>query len=620
MKVNNKAPTEIYIYGEIVDDAEAAAGYEYPSKLKAQLDAIGSDAAVDIHINSEGGSVFAGVAMANMLARHKGKTTCIVDGLAASIATQIFFSADVCKMPSNCYLMLHCPFTATTGNAAELRKRAEVLDTLQAGLETTYRRKARAGVTAEEIHEMVKAETWLTGAEAASKFDIRLLESGAVVNMASALRNLKARGVRVPASVEERSQSRMLRSDELKQKIDLKQGEIAHYRMALDYKNVSKATAELQLMQEALETAERKEREDLMSFAAAMKGVQGAPSMMQATAPLGQPIMINSGGYSEAEQAKLRNRAFNKLVLSGARGVPAQLTEDEKYAYYNVSGSPGSPGQIEAVPSRGGYLVSQDQLKTLYEYRAAFVALKDYTTVVTANSSYGRWPALPDQAIEFQPLVELTDIAEGDVTFSELEYKIEDYAFIIPASNQLLEDADVSLIDVIGRTLAKGAVRTENKKILEPLNTLIASAPTVSDYKALNTALYKTLDGIFEPSAKIFVNQDSFVWLSNLEDGTGRPLLIPDVTAPSTYLYRGKEIVVLPNSVTPNSENGSLTLAPILIGSMSDYATFFERKGLELSTSTETYWRKNAIGVRAILRFDVVVTDARAMVALNVAV
>lgn len=213
LKVMNKAEVaELYLSGDIVDDAVGGivsgisggdtTGYEFPAKLKAQLDAIEADKPIEMHINSGGGSVFAGVALANMLARHKGKTTCIIDGLAASIATQIFFSADECKMPSNCYLMLHRPFTETRGNAEELRKAAEVLDTLQAGLETTYQRKALEGVTAEEIHDMVNAETWMTGAEAAAKFQIKLLKPVKTLNAAREFEKLQVMGIKIPPTYE----------------------------------------------------------------------------------------------------------------------------------------------------------------------------------------------------------------------------------------------------------------------------------------------------------------------------------------------------------------------------------------------------------------------------------
>ena len=133
----------------------------------------------------------------------------------------------------------------------------------------------------------------------------------------------------------------MLRSDELKQEIASKESEIGHFRMMGDYNNRLRAEAELQTMREALETVTNKEREELRSFASAIRS----------SAPTGGTVIHGAGGYSPSETARLRNRGFNKLVLAGARGTPANLTPDERDAYYNISGSPGSPGQLEAVPS-----------------------------------------------------------------------------------------------------------------------------------------------------------------------------------------------------------------------------------------------------------------------------
>jgi len=210
LEVRNEAEiAEIYLSGEIIDDEDGgwieelrygnSTGYEFPTKLKAQLEGV-KDKELEIHINSYGGSVFAGVAMANFIANHKPKTTCIVDGIAASIASQIFFSADVCKMPTNGYLMLHRPFTYAEGNAEDLRKAAEILDTIQNGLETTYQKKALDGVTAEDIKEMINAETWLTGAEAAQKFRVKVIEPVKALNYVGNINKLKAAGIKkIPA-------------------------------------------------------------------------------------------------------------------------------------------------------------------------------------------------------------------------------------------------------------------------------------------------------------------------------------------------------------------------------------------------------------------------------------
>lgn len=211
LTIKNKAEVaEIYISGDIVDDEEGGwlsdwrdntTGYEFPAKLREQLNAIGKETPLEVHINSCGGSVFAGVAMANFIKNHNGSTTCIIDGIAASIASQIFFSADECEMPSNAYLMLHKPYTCIEGNSDELRKAAEILDTLQSGLESTYNEKACIGITEDYIHKIVNDETWLTGTEAVEIFKIKLLKPVETLNAVGNVNKLKARGIKIPAAL-----------------------------------------------------------------------------------------------------------------------------------------------------------------------------------------------------------------------------------------------------------------------------------------------------------------------------------------------------------------------------------------------------------------------------------
>ena len=326
------------------------------------------------------------------------------------------------------------------------------------------------------------------------------------------------------------------------------------------------------------------------------------------------------------DAAKLRISAFNKLLFNPLRTFPQPLTDEEKNAYFNVSGSPGTPAQIGATPSKGGYLVPQEQMATLQEFRKDFVALKDYVNVVNTNYTSGRWATYTQQDLEFQNFAEMSDIPESDVTFAEATYTIADRGLILPISNMLIDDASIDIISFMGRQLAEGAVLTENKEILKPLNKLItgdtatsvAEATTITSYKSLNTALFKTLDGVYYPASKIFTNQDGFLWLANLDDGQNRPLLVPDVTEPNKYFYRGKEIVVLPNLTLPNTTISSKNYAPFFVGDLRSYLTFFERAGMMLTTSSELYFRKAGTALRAIIRFGVTVTDKDAMTALKV--
>lgn len=397
-------------------------------------------------------------------------------------------------------------------------------------------------------------------------------------------------------------------SDEIKLEISAKKTEIENLQNEGKFQDALKAADDLNHLLDKLKIEEAKEKATFENF---IKG--------------GKTCVTTA---ETVDAATLRSRAFNKLVLNPLRMFPEPLTDEEKSAYFNVSGSPGQPAQIEAIPAKGGYLVPAEQMTQLQEFRREFTALKDYVNVVNTNYTSGRWATYTQQDLEFQPFVEMTPIAESDVTFSEATYTIEDRGLILPVSQQLIADANIDIISFMGRQLAEGAIVTENKAILTPLSTLItgdtaasiAPATTITSYKALNTAMFKTLDGVYYNSTKIFTNQDGFLWLSNLDDAQNRPLFVPDVTQPNKYFYRGKEIVVLPNSTLPSIEISNKNYAPFFIGDMRSYLTFFERQGMELATSSELYFRQYGYALRAVIRFGVVVTDKNAMTALKVEV
>ena len=186
LKIENKAESnaaEIYINGEIIDNKNAAfaqmfddgKNYAWPADLKKQLDGLkGKD--LTVYINSPGGNVFAGVAMASFLKRHDGKTTAVVDGWCCSIATEIFFACQTRKIPANAYLMIHKPSAAVKGTSDDMRKTADTLDIIQNGIESVYQAAARDDVTAQDITDMVNAGTWLTGDEAALFFNVEVMQ------------------------------------------------------------------------------------------------------------------------------------------------------------------------------------------------------------------------------------------------------------------------------------------------------------------------------------------------------------------------------------------------------------------------------------------------------------
>lgn len=190
-EVRNETSTsaDLYFYGDIVSDWWGAWQEEdqYPDAIKNFLNGQ-QGKSLNIYINSGGGSVFAGIAIYNMIRRfaETNAVQVFVDGLAGSIASVIAFAGSMPpKIPSNAFLMIHNPYALVEGNATDLRKMADNLEVITGGILNVYMEHAREGVTEEQIRTLMDAETWLNGQDAAEYFNIETTESVAEIAAAS---------------------------------------------------------------------------------------------------------------------------------------------------------------------------------------------------------------------------------------------------------------------------------------------------------------------------------------------------------------------------------------------------------------------------------------------------
>lgn len=115
-----------------------------------------------IRINSPGGSVFDGIAIANYL---RGlEATVQIDGLAASIAGIIALAGREVRIAENGYFMIHNPWGVAVGDAEEMAAQSELLAKLEDTLANDYARKS--GKPLAEVKKWMADETWFTAAEA----------------------------------------------------------------------------------------------------------------------------------------------------------------------------------------------------------------------------------------------------------------------------------------------------------------------------------------------------------------------------------------------------------------------------------------------------------------------
>lgn len=155
----------LYIYGDIYqtfDDWLSGEEGNTAKGIQKFLDENKDADAIDVYINSMGGDVFEGTAIANQLRRFDGHVTVTVDGFACSIASVIAMAGAEVRMPKNATMMLHNMWTAICGNAAELRKMADDLDVLMEANKSIYLDKAGDKLDYDTLTEMLDAETWLT--------------------------------------------------------------------------------------------------------------------------------------------------------------------------------------------------------------------------------------------------------------------------------------------------------------------------------------------------------------------------------------------------------------------------------------------------------------------------
>lgn len=130
---------------------------------------------IALRINSPGGDVFDGRAIATALREHPANVVAHVDGLAASAASFIALAADEVVMAPGAMMMIHRASSLGWGNAEDLLALAAVLAKIDDTLVADYVRET--GNPADTVRAWIEAETWFTADEAvANGFADRISE------------------------------------------------------------------------------------------------------------------------------------------------------------------------------------------------------------------------------------------------------------------------------------------------------------------------------------------------------------------------------------------------------------------------------------------------------------
>lgn len=325
-----------------------------------------------------------------------------------------------------------------------------------------------------------------------------------------------------------------------------------------------------------------------------------------------EPVEVRSLSEDELD------KEYEGVFLRAFRGVKlSQRDHDVFDRMKELRDAPSATPYFQSEVAANGGLIVPKAVSTLintYKRELEF----DLTTLVdvqVTNVLSGSF--VYEKLSNMTPFAKVTQwgtIAEVTAPqFEGKEWKIEDYAGILPIPNTLLQDSDQNLMAFIAKWIARKTVVTRNAEILSVITTTYTTKKAIADVDAVKDILNVTLDRAFDATASIVTNQDGFNWLDKLKDTEGRYLLQTDVTDPTKKRLFGKLVHVLPNHTLPTASKK----VPIFFGDFKEAIRFYDRGVYEITSTNiggDSY-KRNSTDIRVIDRFDVVVLDSAAVVA-----
>ncbi len=111
--------------------------------LKKKAELVGYDPQIRVHILSDGGDVFSGMNMMNILQSSRVKVVTIAQGACCSAATFVFLGGSERRMGQNAYLLIHQISTEFWGKFQELRDEVKTSEQMMKTIKKLYMSKTK---------------------------------------------------------------------------------------------------------------------------------------------------------------------------------------------------------------------------------------------------------------------------------------------------------------------------------------------------------------------------------------------------------------------------------------------------------------------------------------------
>jgi ATP-dependent protease ClpP protease subunit len=138
---------EILFYGSV--DRENALEFVEKFKkleidlLKKKAELVGYEPQIRVHVMSEGGDIFSGLNIMNVLERSRVRVVTIAQGSCCSAATFILLGGSERRMGRNAYVLIHQISTEFWGNFQDLKTEMKSTEKFMKMLKKMYLTKTR---------------------------------------------------------------------------------------------------------------------------------------------------------------------------------------------------------------------------------------------------------------------------------------------------------------------------------------------------------------------------------------------------------------------------------------------------------------------------------------------
>lgn len=264
----------------------------------------------------------------------------------------------------------------------------------------------------------------------------------------------------------------------------------------------------------------------------------------------------------------------------------------------------GTQGEVKLDD---GMAVVPETIKTeILEKTENVLKLADLVTTVNVETGKGEIPFLRSNA---QPLPTVDELEEspalGLVPYTPIQFKVNTHRAYITISNEMRDDNASNLLGMVQNHFARAVVATDNKLIMDKLNTLDATTATDGVDAIKRTINVELLANGYQ-DLTILVNSSVYNTLDTMKDNNGRYIL-QDTLKDSPYkAINGVPVIVVPDTQLEGNK--------VFVGALKDAVALFDRS--TWNVQWEEYLRYG-ISLSTAIRRDCQLIDEESVKAIN---